>query len=221
MSAMALPRSATLLRLLALAGLAGLAAMLSNRLAGPSRRLAWRGSVVAPVPTILVPPARELAVPELAPLAGRENPGVKAKGEHLRTPAPPLLQAPPTSPATSEATLPIREVSSLEAFAAYQSGWPFLDARRSAEFAEGHVRGAFCVPVWEADLDDRLIDFKAAHHPGPGDPIVIYCSGGDCHDSHLLAEKLLAHGYYHLLIYRDGYPDWVAQGRPTTKGALP
>ena len=83
------------------------------------------------------------------------------------------------------------------------------------------MRGAFCAPVWEADLEDRLIDFKVARHPGPNDPILIYCSGGDCHDSHLLAEKLLTQGYVHLLIYRDGYPDWVAQGRPTAKGAQP
>jgi len=117
--------------------------------------------------------------------------------------------------------VPIRELGSAEALAGFQAGWPFLDARRSAEFAEGHVRGAFCTSVWEADLEDRLIDFKAARHPGPGDPIVIYCSGGDCHDSHLLAEKLLAQGYFHLLIYRDGYPDWVALGRPTAKGAQP
>jgi rhodanese-related sulfurtransferase len=77
------------------------------------------------------------------------------------------------------------------------------------------------VPVWEADLEDRLIAFKAARRPGPDDPIVLYCSGGDCRDSHLLAEKLLAQGYFHLLIYRDGYPDWVAQGYPTAKGAQP
>jgi len=72
--------------------------------------------------------------------------------------------------------------------------------------------------VWEADLDDHLLTFKAARHPGPEDPIVIYCSGGDCRDSHLLAAKLLEQGYFHLLIFREGYPAWVAQGHPIEKG---
>jgi rhodanese-related sulfurtransferase len=72
--------------------------------------------------------------------------------------------------------------------------------------------------VWEADLEDRLIFFKAARRPGPDDPIVIYCSGGDCRDSHLLASRLMLEGYGHLLIFRDGFPAWVAQGHPTEKG---
>jgi rhodanese-related sulfurtransferase len=115
------------------------------------------------------------------------------------------------------AASPIREISSAEAWLAFQIKAPFLDARRSAEFTDGHIAGAWCAPVWEADLDDRLIFFKAARQPGPEDPIVIYCSGGDCHDSHLLAAKLLKEGYFHLLIYRDGYPGWVAQGHPIDK----
>ena len=122
--------------------------------------------------------------------------------------------APP--PATTPT--PIRDLSSAEAWQFFQAGAPFLDARRSSEFAEGHVAGAWSTPVWEADLDDRLITFKAARHPGPDDPIVIYCSGGDCRDSHLLAAKLLNEGYFHLLIYHDGFPDWVAQGHPLEKG---
>ncbi len=113
---------------------------------------------------------------------------------------------------------PIREVGGAEAWEAFQAGVPFLDARRSAEYAEGHVAGAFCTPVWESDLEDRLITFKATRRPGPEDPILIYCSGGDCKDSHLLADRLLKEGYFHLLIYREGYPDWVARKHPTEKG---
>jgi rhodanese-related sulfurtransferase len=121
-------------------------------------------------------------------------------------------------PQAAIASAPIREVSGAEAWKAFQSGIPFLDARRSAEFIEGHIAGAYCTPVWEADLEDRLFTFKAARRPGPEDPIVIYCSGGDCRDSHLLADRLLKEGYFHLLIYRAGFPDWVAQQRPVEKG---
>jgi rhodanese-related sulfurtransferase len=130
---------------------------------------------------------------------------------------PPSVSA-PAGAQGQLASSPIREISSQEAWKVFQSGTPFLDARRSSEFAEGHIAGAWCTPVWEADIDDRLITFKAARRPGPEDPIVIYCGGGDCRDSHLLAEKLLNEGYFHLLIYRDGFPAWVALGHPVEKG---
>ena len=210
---------ATALRCLALAGLAAAAALLANALAGPSRQLAWIGAI-APLPVLQphrAPPSPPEPTPEpravqeakaLPPL--RPAPPSRATSVPARPAEPPTAKAP-------EATSPIREISGPEAWLAFQSKASFLDARRSTEFTEGHIAGAWCAPVWEADLDDRLISFKAARRPGPEDPIVIYCSGGDCHDSHLLAAKLLKEGYYHLLIYRDGYPGWVAQGHPIEK----
>ena len=214
---------ATVLRCLALAGLAAAAALLANTLAGPSRRLAWTGAVATlpiPLPAMaprIEPPSPPAPAPQ--PLAVQA-----AKALPPPPPAPPTRPMPaaaraaePPVPPTPVAANPIREISGAEAWLAFQSKAPFLDARRSAEFTEGHIAGAWCTPLWEADLDDRLITFKAARRPGPDDPIVIYCSGGDCHDSHLLAAKLLKEGYYHLLIYRDGYPGWVAQGHPIDK----
>ena len=50
-------------------------------------------------------------------------------------------------------------------------------------------------------------------------PIVVYCSGGDCEDSHMLSEKLYIVGFDNVLVYKDGYPDWVKRGLPVTKGA--
>jgi len=126
--------------------------------------------------------------------------------------------APVPEPRAPEPRPPIREINGQEAWEAFQTGTPFLDARRSAEYAEGHIARAWCAPLWESDLDDRLLQFKATRRPGPDDPIVIYCSGGDCRDSHLLAAKLLNEGYFNLLIYRDGYPGWLTQGRPVDKG---
>ena len=152
---------------------------------------------------LAVQEAKTLPAPRPAPQARPTTAAAK--------PAEPL--APPSPVAAS----PIREITGAEAWLAFQNKAPFLDARRSAEFTEGHIAGAWCAPVWEADLDARLITFKAARRPGPEDSIVIYCSGGDCHDSHLLAAKLLKEGYFHLLIYRDGYPGWVAQGHPIDK----
>jgi len=208
----------TLMRLLALATLAGALAVIANALAPPARRLAWSGRGVA-TPTVAALAARPVPT---EPSRQPPPPDAPAKLEPPVRPIAPASPRTPTQPpaATPEppASSPIREVSSAEAWKAFQSGLPFLDARRSAEYTEGHVARAFCVPVWEADLEDRLITFKATRHPGPEDPIVIYCSGGDCKDSHLLATKLLNEGYFHLLIYRDGFPDWVGQKRPVEKG---
>jgi len=211
------PRS-TFLRLLALAVLAGALALIANALASPARRLAWSGPGVA-TPTVAALAARPVLPEPFRPPPPPDAPAKLAPPVRPVAPAGPrLLAQPPGSTPEPPASSPIREVSSAEAWKAFQSGLPFLDARRSAEYAEGHVARAFCVPVWEADLEDRLITFKATRHPGPEDPIVIYCSGGDCKDSHLLATKLLNEGYFHLLIYRDGFPDWVAQNHPIEKG---
>jgi rhodanese-related sulfurtransferase len=208
------PARSTALQALVLAGLAGLAALISNSLASPSRRLAWGGSLAPPA----VPPLAERS-PSPPPLPPSPV-GAPSQPAPSDRPAPPAHRrepAPTARPAEVGASTPIREISGEEARQAFQAGAPFLDARRSAEFAEGHIPGAWCTPVWEADLGDRLISFKAARRPGPDDPIVIYCSGGDCRDSHLLAAKLLNDGYFHLLIYRDGFPDWVAQHHPVER----
>ncbi len=205
----------TLSRMLAMAGLAGLAGLLSNALLPPSRRLPWSG--FRPPPGPIAPPMK--ATPPEPPLPTMEpapslNPARPTRPAALPVPRPSAEATPPPAVPSS----PIREIGGPEAWEAFQAGLPFLDARRSGDYAAGHVAGAWCTPVWEADLEDRLLAFKATHRPGPDDPIVIYCSGGDCRDSHLLAERLLGEGYFHLLIYRDGFPDWVAQRRPVDKG---
>ncbi|WP_005035327.1 rhodanese-like domain-containing protein [Holophaga foetida] len=115
---------------------------------------------------------------------------------------------------------PSRDITSREAAEAYRQGFPFLDARRSVEYREGHIRGALGMSVWEADIDERLARFDAMGRPLKA-PVVLYCSGGDCQDSQLLASRLLGLGYRHLLIYQEGFPDWVTKGRPIRQGAQP
>jgi rhodanese-related sulfurtransferase len=210
------PRSAAL-QILALAGMAGLAALVSNGLASPSRHLAWCGSAMAR-PALALQIERPLLpapMPQPHPVEASRPPPADRPAQTVARPA-----GTPVQPKSQEAVVssPIREITGPEAWKAFQSGMPFLDARRRAEFAEGHIVGAWCTPVWESDLDERLIAFKAARRPGPDDPIVIYCSGGDCQDSHLLAAKLLNEGYGHLLIYREGFPDWSVQNHPVEKG---
>ncbi len=48
----------------------------------------------------------------------------------------------------------------------------------------------------------------------PDWPIVTYCSGRTCDDSHHLAEMLIELGYLHVSILIDGYPAWLKEGFP-------
>ena len=204
-----------ILQVSALMGAALVCAVVSNRFAGPQRKLAWWG----------VPMAPAVALPTAEPLAATvPSPGLPATPPAKsteRTVASPSPKPPPIIPATFvlRPGQPVRVIGSEEAAEARKAGIPFLDSRRSAEYELGHIAGAWSLPVWENTLEDRLTEFEAKANPLPEAPLVLYCSGGGCEDSHLLASRLFKLGYRNLLIYLDGYPDWVAKGRPTAKGA--
>ncbi|MBK8794400.1 MAG: rhodanese-like domain-containing protein [Holophaga sp.] len=194
----------------AVLGAAGLCAVVSNAVAGPTRHLGWTTApmAAAPVAPLQVEPP---LLPGLPSSTQPAPPAVPQPSKvHLSSPAPEISVTIP-SPRPSQ---PVREITSTEAWAAFQKGAAFLDARRSADFEAGHIQGAFSLPVWESTLDERLVEFEAKANRPPEAPLVLYCSGGSCEDSHLLASRLFQMGYRHLLIYRDGYPDWQAQGRP-------
>jgi len=196
-----------LLKALALLAAALVCAGLANGWATARRKLDWTGWTPPPAqaPAPLLPPAP-------APAAPPAPEPVVAKA--ARAPRKDALFAP--SPGEV-----IRDITSAQAWEAFRLKFPFLDARRSSEFEDGHVAGAWSVPVWEADAAARITEFEARANPAPEAPMVLYCSGGDCEDSRLLAQKLVQLGYRNLLIYRDGFPDWARQGRPRAKGARP
>ena len=236
-------------RVLTLLAGALLCALVSNALAPAQRRLAWTGWAPAPIQKLSAPaPIQKLSAPAPiqklpapapiqklpAPTPTLKLPAAAPTKEALPAPypqpAPPLppRQGPPRQAPAAAGTrfapapdATTREISSEEAWAAFQLKVPFLDARRSEDFAAGHVLGAHSVPVWEADLETRITRFEAAVHPAPAGALVLYCAGGDCEDSQLLAHKLETLGYRNLLLYRDGFPDWVAKARPAAPGARP
>jgi rhodanese-related sulfurtransferase len=115
---------------------------------------------------------------------------------------------------------PWKEIGTDDAAALQRSGTLFLDARRSNVYRDGHISGARSVPVWEAGLDDKI---KAifAEFPDQTIPIVVYCSGGECEDSHELAQRLYLAGFDGVRVYKDGFPDWDKRKLPVTKGDKP
>ena len=232
-----------LVRILSLAAAAVLCAAVANRLAPPARRLDWLGRVPlaaalpatgdgpAPAPTPGPGPGPAPApIPEPTP-GPTPAPGPAPNPSPSPAPQPVPARAAPARPATAPAPAldaatrfppapdaVVQEIASRDAWDAFRLKLPFLDARRSEDYLAGHLPGSWSVPVWEADVADRITEFEARVRPAPRDPIVIYCSGGDCEDSRLLARKLVELGYRHLLIYRDGFPDWAAQRRPVSRG---
>jgi rhodanese-related sulfurtransferase len=143
--------------------------------------------------------------------------------------APPSASNAPTAPAgvagavSTFAPHPDKawvEIDSDAAEQLHKQGALFLDARRSSVYKEGHIQGARSFPVWESDIDARV---KALFEEGRDQraPIVVYCSGGDCEDSHMLSEKLYFVGFDNALVYKGGFPDWQKRALPVSKGDQP
>jgi rhodanese-related sulfurtransferase len=189
----------------------------TNALAGPERHLSWFPRKVQAVPTsnpaplplpapVAAAPKVEAAKPATLPTA-TSAPKVDSAAELLGR-FPPLLDAPQA------------DINSDQARWLHGHGALFIDARRTAIHAQGHIAGAKVLCVWEDGLADKVEqlsmftrDLKA--------PVVLYCSGGDCQDSHLLAQKLWIAGFRNLRIYAAGYPDWEGRGWPVRKGEAP
>ena len=126
-----------------------------------------------------------------------------------------LSLAPPKDPG-----LVFLEISGDVAFRLHQAGALFVDARRSSVYQQGHIRRALNIPVWEHDAEKRIAAL-AAGGIQPDAVMVVYCSGGDCEDAALLAEKLTQAGYYNLYLHKDGFAAWVNNGWPVAEGKKP
>lgn len=181
------------------------------------------GASAAPENASATPPAAAVTEPQRGAAAAAVAPA----GVPAGVPAGAAKVAPaPAAAAKTFAPHPDRasvEITTEDAEALFRQGRLFLDARRTSAYTDGHIPGARSFPVWESDIADRV---KAFFEEGGGDrdqnaPIVIYCSGGDCEDSHMLAEKLYMVGFNNLLVYKDGFPAWQKRGLPAVKGPKP
>jgi len=105
----------------------------------------------------------------------------------------------------------------------HDHGALFLDARRTSVYEQGHIAGSRPVSVWESDVDDKVAKiFNERSDPAQQAlPIVVYCSGGDCEDSHMLAQKLYGALFNNVYVYKDGFPDWQKHGGAVHTGSEP
>jgi rhodanese-related sulfurtransferase len=91
-----------------------------------------------------------------------------------------------------------------------------FDARPLVFFERGHVPGALNLA-----RDNFARDYR---HLSPvlqgaiDKPIIVYCSGGDCHDSRLVANALLTLGFSNVSVFTGGWEAWSAVGLPASTG---
>ena len=227
-----------LVQAILLVALAAVVAVTANAFAGRTRKLVVPGwypnpfevpkRVDATPPAPIMPAATETATVQ-SPAPGQ--PPVEIATETISRPAGATKTAAPLPAPPTQKPVPVAEVPMLERFKPHEDkpyveigysdvkwlhdrGALFLDARRTNVYEEGHITGARSFSVWESDIDDKvraLFDER----PDPDQqkqPIVIYCSGGACEDSHMLAQKLWGIQFNNVYVYKDGYPDWVGRG---------
>jgi rhodanese-related sulfurtransferase len=233
--------------LTAIVAAAVVCAVVANTLAARERRLALVGTYPAALtvpahvslPTHVVAPQPQAATSSAAPVEpAMMAPAVStqpatASTVKMRPPGSGVkpLQAPAVPAQTGQAPetdilarfpphekVAYVEIGGDDVAALHRAGALFLDARRTSVYEQGHIPGASTFSVWEADIDDKV---KQLLDEGRDQkqPIVVYCSGGDCEDSHMLAQKLWGIFFNNVLVYKDGFPDWQKRGYEIRMGS--
>lgn len=179
----------------------------------------------APAPAPVVPTTTTTAAPLPVP-----QPTATGQQPTKSTPAPQPAPTPQPAPAPAADVLarfkehPDKayvEIAYDDVAALHGKGVLFLDARRTSIYEAGHIAGSRPFSVWEADIDEKVNKlFEERGDPAQqAQPIVVYCSGGDCEDSHMLAQKLWGIQFNNVYVYKDGFPDWQKHGGAVRTGA--
>jgi rhodanese-related sulfurtransferase len=235
------------LEAVALVVAAVLCATVSNLVASRERKLAVVGNYASgrtgaiPTRPVIPVPSTTTAAPQpaastpaltgtvpvaLAPVATSPVASTTTAATPSTAPKPSAAVPAQTAPAAAPRTFtphpdkPWVEVAWNDVAYLHNAKAPFIDARRTSVYEEGHIAGSQNIPVWESDVDDRVKKIYEENWNSEA-PVVVYCSGGDCEDSHMLAQKLWGIGLNNVLVYKDGFPDWVKHGGAVHQGSQP
>ena len=90
-----------------------------------------------------------------------------------------------------------------------------LDARPAPFYAQGHIPGALNLSRDDFAHDYRVVSKKldTSHDR----PVIVYCSGGACHDSKLVASALLSLGFSNVRVFTGGWEEWTQANLPVAK----
>jgi len=90
-----------------------------------------------------------------------------------------------------------------------------LDARPEVFYRVGHIPSALSLPRDDFESSYRLL--AAVLKPHREQPLVVYCSGSDCHDSQMVRDALQRLGYAHVRLFRGGWGEWQGENLPEEK----
>jgi rhodanese-related sulfurtransferase len=118
-----------------------------------------------------------------------------------------LIKAPPFK-VTNLQTIGIRQFQAL----VQDKGAVILDARAAPFYQQGHVPGA--LNLARDDFAREYQSLSSRLKPDRDRLIVVYCSGGECHDSKLVASALLSLGFSDVRVFTGGWEQWTQAGMP-------
>ena len=90
-----------------------------------------------------------------------------------------------------------------------------VDARSSPFYQDGHIPGA--LNVARDDFAHQYQALSAKLNADRNRPVIVYCSGGSCHDSKLVAGALLSLGFTNVRVFTGGWEEWTQADLPAEK----
>jgi rhodanese-related sulfurtransferase len=138
-------------------------------------------------------PSARTTAPDV--VGGIDRP-VSSRGEARRAPRPNERVAKATAPKTRY-DITLDEIREL----VRNSEVVIIDARWPADFALGHVRGAYNMPAGDKEAYMAQISRAAAL----GQLIVIYCNGPRCNASDMVYEYLVPQGFTNMRVFKPGW----------------
>lgn len=179
------------------------------------------------------PISRSLAPASPAP-AALAAPAIPAPAAAAATPAPTAPHAPTPAPAPATAAPAPQPAVSNDPHSKHPAGTfvtleqarqlletqaaEFIDARNPDEYAAGAIPGAYSIPpdAFAGGAIPEVLNFIAREKK-----VVVYCGGGSCDASLLVALRLQGMGFRDVVVFKDGYNGWTAAGLPTTAAPAP
>lgn len=103
-----------------------------------------------------------------------------------------------------ETKMTYKQITMQEAKELFEKGGDYIivDARRTDEFAEGHIPGAICIP------NETIGTEEISELPDKEQLIYVYCRSGN--RSKQASEKLVALGYTNIVEF-GGIIDWTGE----------
>lgn len=129
--------------------------------------------------------------------------------------ARPVEQTPTAPTANGEGFITTAQAKAFHDRLFAQGDVVFVDARNRDEFEAAHIPGSLHIPP-DAFFGGQLpaeMDMAPKSYT-----IVVYCGGGECDASKLVALRFKEQAYSTVYVYQEGFTGWSAAKLPTQKG---